>query len=134
MNIVLYTNNSEKVACNRLQRVVAESVSSGCIERFLSITFFSKRLCRFPRDIDLVVILPRDGNEISELIPLRDLIDDIRVILVLPDSKEDTVTKGHLLRPVFVKSVHNDFRHIGDVVAKIEQTIHSQTLTGGEIE
>ncbi|MCJ7779472.1 MAG: hypothetical protein MUQ27_01475, partial [Acidimicrobiia bacterium] len=40
---------------------------------------------------------------------IRDLLDRIRIILILPDRNKDTINKGHTLFPRFLTYVDGNF-------------------------
>ncbi len=62
------------------------------------------RLLRPKRDVLAVVLCPADEADLSSLLDLRDLMTEVRVIVVLPSWDPDLVMKGHSLRPRLVTS------------------------------
>jgi len=58
-------------------------------------------------------------NELMELMPVRDLLLRIPIILILPDHEQETITKGHSLRPRYLTYIDYDLSDVGDVFKKI---------------
>ncbi len=63
------------------------------------------------------ILIPGDQRELSNLISIRHLFRDMRIILVLPDNQETTISNGHYLRPRFLTYADSNF---SDVIAVIE--------------
>ncbi|NVM57217.1 MAG: hypothetical protein HWN51_03755 [Desulfobacterales bacterium] len=69
--------------------------------------------------MDIAVLLAASREELSDILSIRDLLTDIRVILVLPDRDDDTIAKGHTLRPRFFTYADSDFVEIAAVLSKM---------------
>ena len=63
------------------------------------------------------ILIPGDQRELSNLITIRHLFRDMRIILVLPDNEEATVSRGHYLRPRFLTYADSNF---SDVIAVMD--------------
>ncbi|MCD6199973.1 MAG: hypothetical protein J7K15_15635, partial [Deltaproteobacteria bacterium] len=50
---------------------------------------------------------------------VRDLIWDLRLILILPDREAGTIAKGHILRPRFLTYLDSDFTEVAAVLKKM---------------
>jgi hypothetical protein len=76
---------------------------------------------RQPMDPDLIAVLfPRDNAELRELVGIRHLFRDLRLVLILPDNCETTVSRGHVLRPRFVGYAGSDLSDVAAVVNKMK--------------
>jgi len=60
-------------------------------------------------DGTIAVLLAHSKNELQSLLSIRDLITDVRIIMVLPDREDDTIKKGFLMYPRLVTYVDGDF-------------------------
>ncbi|HEX2965883.1 MAG TPA: hypothetical protein VHO84_08860 [Syntrophorhabdaceae bacterium] len=49
--------------------------------------------------IDIAVLFPSDKDDLQNIINLRSLFENIRIILVLPDRDSETIRMGHVLHP-----------------------------------
>ena len=119
MSLILYSPVQEGVG-KQLRRVIEKLVSKDNVEIYQSVESLSLRL-RQPADslpIAAVLLAARRGD-LSELLSIRDLLRDIRIILVLPDRDEDTIAKGHTLRPRFVSYSDSNFTDVCSVLGKM---------------
>ena len=58
-------------------------------------------------------------EELIDIIHIRELFRDIRIVLILPDREESTVAKGHRLYPRFFSYIDSDFKEIAAVLNKM---------------
>ncbi len=72
-----------------------------------------------------------DRDELGELITRRDLLADLRNILVLPDCDEVTTALAHVLRPRFVIYSDGDLPDASVVVGKLIQGAKDATRDRG---
>lgn len=109
-------------AGKKLRRMLEESFETEKGAYYPSIEKLASRL-RNPMASDMVaVLLPADKDELTHLVSIRHLLRDIRIILVLPDSKEETISQGHALRPRFLSYADGDFSDVAAVTAKMMAT------------
>ncbi len=136
MSIVFYANGKDEVVSKRLQKVIEGTVSQERLEIFQTYKDFLKRLQRLPRKIDVAVLLAQSNDQLLELVSLKDYLEDIRIILILPDMERETISKGHLLRPRFVDCAREDFSTVGAVLAKMIDSININQINrkGGKQE
>lgn len=67
----------------------------------------------------VAVALLASSEELEALLPLREISMDIPLILVLPDSRPETISLGHRLRPRFLGFLQNDFSEVTAVLAEV---------------
>ncbi len=134
MNVVLYASGKDEAVSQRLQKVTESKVSLKHLETIQTIEDLSKRVRRLPREIDIAVLLAQSNDQLSELFPLKEFLEDVRIILILPDWERETITKGHLLRPRYIDDVNGDFSNVGAVLEKMSDSMKdNQNLQeGGE--
>ena len=71
-------------------------------------------------DRDTIVLLQvRDREELLRIVSLRDLLQGLRVILLIPDGEEETISLAHRLRPRFLGNSENDFSDTFSVLQKM---------------
>jgi hypothetical protein len=78
-----------------------------------------------PRPVDgftIGVFLVADAEDLRQLAAIRDITDNVRIILILPDRENITIAEGHKLQPRFVTYKDSNFREIGAVVGKMIQS------------
>ncbi len=65
------------------------------------------------------IILADSEKELLNLISHKDLLLRIPVILILPNQKKATITKGHTLRPRYMTYSDSNLADVRDVFKKI---------------
>ena len=75
---------------------------------------------------DIVVItagVPRkpgmSREDLVDLLSIRNLLDDLRVILLLPNREKETINKGHTLRPRFLTYADSNLLNVAAVLSKM---------------
>lgn len=119
MRLLLYSPVKEGVG-KHLRRMIEDLVAKDNVEIYRNVESLSLRL-RQPTNngpIAAVLLAARRGD-LTELLSIRDLLRDIRIILVLPDRDEDTIAKGHILRPRFMSYSDSDFTDVCSVLGKM---------------
>ncbi len=103
----------------RLQRVIELLVSKNDREIYRTIEGLTSRLRQPRHNPPIAVLLAATRKDLSDILSLCDLLGDIRIMLVLPDRKRDTIAKGHTLRPRFITYADSDFVEIAAVLSKV---------------
>lgn len=116
---VLFYTRGMKGAGGRIQEVVQDALPVQDVEIYRSIAALSRRL-RHPRsNISAVVLLISAVSELIELGSMPSLLQDLKIILVLPDREEETVSWGHRLFPRFVTYVDAELADLGAVLRRM---------------
>lgn len=89
------------------------------VESCLDVSSLERCLRRSGDDLTLAVLLTASHEELQEILGLRPLLNDIPLILILPDRDKDTVAQGHILAPRFLTDIQNNFHEIYDVLNKM---------------
>lgn len=123
MNVLLSTTVMEGPGA-QLQRVVEELVPKEKIEICRTIDSLTRRLRRPRYNLALAVLLAANREDLLDLLSIRDLLDGIRIILLLPDRDMDTIAKGHTLRPRFLTYADSDFLDVAAVLRKMLDAVN----------
>lgn len=67
----------------------------------------------------IAVILATSREELEEFILIRNLMDGLSIILILPDRERETILRGHYLYPRFVTYADSDLKDITAVLSKM---------------
>ena len=118
MKVVLYAQ-SMKGAGGELCRAIEESVVGKNHEVCKTTESLSQRLLHPNGDLTVAVLLAGNREELDELVSICESLYDIRVILILPDRDEDTISQGHKLFPRFITYVDADLEMVGVVLSKM---------------
>ena len=118
MCMLVYTNDSGK-AGRKLLSVIEDLVVEEEVEIYKTIDLLTRRLRKPRGDMEIAVLLAANRKDLLEMLSIRDLLDNIRTVLILPDKSDDTIAKGHCLRPRYVSFVDSDFGDIAAVLSKM---------------
>ncbi len=129
MNLLLYTTETKENG-KHLQSVIEGLVPEDKAEIYRTIDSLSHRL-RQPRcDLDVAILLAASNEDLMDLLTISDLLDDLRVILLLPNREKDTIAKGHTLRPRFLTYVDSNLSDVAAVLSKMLQNTHPDNKGG----
>lgn len=121
---LLYYSRGQDMNNRRLETAVHKAIPLRFIEQFDSLDDFGERLRRpvEPDSIAVLSVLNRD--ELRRMQPLRGLLTEIFIVMIIPDRKKGTVELAHLLLPRFLSQKSDDFAALGKVLEKICRTVH----------
>lgn len=91
----------------------------GEVEVYRSIEELAHGLHRFYNHDTIVILRARDREELLRIISLRDLLQGVRVILLIPDREEETISLAHRLRPRFLGNSEHDLSDTLSVLRKM---------------
>jgi hypothetical protein len=73
-------------------------------------------------DLFAAVLVVSSRHDLLDLLSIRDFLTSVRVILVLPDCEQETISKGHYLKPRFLTTDWNSEEVIA-VLAKMLRSV-----------
>ncbi len=89
------------------------------IEIYTTISSLSSRLRQPKCEFTIVVLLISDGEDLENILATRPLLDNVHIILVLPDSKSATVRTGHSLHPRYLSFKDGPLSDVASVLARM---------------
>ncbi len=78
-----------------------------------------RRLCQPAREILAGVLVTTRREDFDQIFVLRELLDDIPLVIILPDGHDDLVPRAHLLRPRFVSFWDQSLCEVPAVLARM---------------
>ena len=118
MGVLYYAAEGNAIGLKQ-QQILDRVVSLEGVETFLDLDSFSKRLCSFPSCMSIVVLLASTREDLVKLRSIKHLLDDTRILLVLPDDQQETVRMAHELTPRFLTYLDGDFSDLSAVLQKM---------------
>jgi hypothetical protein len=116
--VIFYSAKGEK-AGERLLKIIKTVVPEEDTAICRDINALSNTLHQ-PRTGEAISILyTSDSSELPDILSLRELLWEMKLILVLPDNNADTVAKGHSLRPRFLSYSDGNFNDIEAVLKRM---------------
>ncbi len=121
IQLLLYTPVNKGIG-EQLRTMIEEFIPKNNMEIYRTIEHLSQRLRQPANDLPLVVLVAVSNGDLLDFLSIRDLLRDVRIILILPDRDKDTIAKGHTLRPRFMSYTDSDF---ADIVAVLKKCLAS---------
>ena len=115
----------------RLHLVISMHLATYRIEVCPTVASLSQRLHGPLPDPVIIILLISHRDELGALLGLSDLLNDRRLILILPEDNLDDLTMAHALRPRFITYRDRDFLDVSVVLGRMIalQNRDNSTLT-----
>ena len=125
--MIIFFSTSCGEAEERLLRVIETVVTARDIKTYRTIDSLSRGLRQRRNDDDIVILLASSKVELHylNLVSLRHLLSDMKIIVILPDSNADTVAKGHILKPRFLSYCDGDFQDVAAVLSRMIENMET---------
>ena len=120
MNVILFSSVKNEQG-ERLERVIELFFSKRRVEKYRDLEAFGKKLHEPYNHKDVILLSPASKEELLRLLALQDLLSGMRIILVLPDRDEETVSMGHRLRPRMVSYNDSDYLDVAAVLTRMNE-------------
>ena len=127
MKIIFYSSSredTEKEICEMLKELASEE----SIEMYQSIEELKQCLKRLFNHETIVILRARDREELLRIVSLSDLLQGLRIILLIPNRDKETISIAHQLRPRFLSNGESDFSDTMSVLQKMVQHINRKGL------
>jgi hypothetical protein len=108
----------------RLLQIIEGIVLEENIEICRNVDALSKALCQPRGRAAIAILLTSNGRDLLDILSLRDLLLDIKIILILPNSDPKTVSKGHTLRPRFMSDCDSNFQDVAAVLKRMIENLN----------
>jgi len=131
MNLVIYANAKNGTA-ERLHRAIELMVPVEQVTTFMTIDSLERKLRQPAHGLSIAVLLAASRQDLLELHAIKDLLDDIRIILILPDGESETTALGHKLSPRFISYINGNFDDVGAVLRKMVAYMKSNNFEYGD--
>ena len=102
-----------------LNQMVENLKAGSDLEIYRSIESLAERLCQPGKDAIVTVIVAASQEALQEVVSIKELLFNLKIILVLPDRESETVATGHMLRPRFITYTDCDPVDIHAVIDKM---------------
>ena len=116
--LLLYTPLAHG-ASYRLEEAVAKVVPEQTTEVVHTAKDLVQRLRRPFNGLEVAVALAAGREKLREIQSLSQMLERLRLILILPDASPQTIAQGHRLRPRYLSNIHGDFQDVAAVLRKM---------------
>jgi len=118
MMLLLYAKARNGVS-QELKQILNGRSSDACLETYSNLDDLFQRL-RQPRlNLKIGVLSIGSEAELDRLLTIRELLSDMRLVLVLSDKDPQTVSKAHALAPRFITFTDAGIDPLVSVVEKM---------------
>ncbi len=118
MKVALYENGTSDTG-KKLQSIIMEQIQEDCFEIFHTIDDLALQLRKPMNRISITILLATTRQELKYLVTLQDLLEDIQIILVLPDRRVENLTLGLHLRTSYISDMDSNLSDVASVFQKI---------------
>ena len=123
-DVILYSMFLEGIGL-QLRKMIEDVVPNENTEIYSTIDTLGKRLRQPSYNIAIAVLLISGREELRDVISIRHLFDNIKIILILPDRKNETIVLGHKLRPRFLSYTDHNFIDVAVVLENMLKILKS---------
>jgi hypothetical protein len=118
MSIVLFSTII-KGAGEQLLKVIEKLVPPGKIEIYSKVDSLSNKLHQTMDPLPVAVLLISRKEELVKILSIQKQFRNVRIILILPDRKDDTIALAHRLRPRLLTYTDSSFEEVFAVLVKM---------------
>ena len=124
---LIYYGSTDNGDGKRLQQVIESVVPVDKTEVYRNIVDLGNRLRVPTSDVNIFVLFTKSKAELFGLILIKDMLLNLRILLVLPDGDNETITMGHSLFPRFLTYADSDFKDVEAVLKKLTEKEHKDS-------
>jgi hypothetical protein len=103
----------------RFLRDASPFVPQNALEVFRDVGGFAERLRRPKDPSSVVVVLGPSPEDLKRIAVLRDYLKDSRILLVLRDQSEETISLAHRVLPTYITYLDNSTAGIVSVLRQV---------------
>ena len=118
MNLIFYSredDESSRRVMDRLHRVVEGEKLVVC----RTVSEISKTLFQSTYNALAAVLTIADGEDLEGILSIQDVLQSVKVILILPDARSDFMPQLHVLHPRLLVQGDEDPAKVAAVIRKI---------------
>jgi hypothetical protein len=119
VDLVLYYSEGAERRGRKLQEVLNNDLPETRLEIFTDFDGLVTGLQRPEVDPAAVILVISDRPELDEFLPLRPVLQNTQVLLVLPDQTRETLALAEQLDPYYIKPPGDDFVELAAIVDEL---------------
>jgi len=127
MSVIFY-NSINNEAAEKLEKILDTKGLGEKVERFQSIEELSNGLSRTNRNQHVAVIHIGAMQEFNQILSIKRLLNDMRIILILPDRSAEIVSAGYKLYPRFISYSDSDFNDVAIVLRRMIALMEQKSI------
>ncbi len=120
MNFILFIHQDSPKTGKVFKKILDQNCNGGIIQIFQTFNSLKAKLKQFSNYEEEIFILFADSNSrLNELTSLIDLLESKRVVLILPDDSEATVSIALQFFPRYFTFISDTYHDLCDVLNKM---------------
>jgi hypothetical protein len=124
--LLIYSSQRERER-ERLSKIISARMPKEKSDICRTIEALSQRLRQPTLEQRVLVLLIDSREELKRMLEINELLDDTKILLVLPGMDSDTIACGHRLHPRYISDYTGDFSDIVSVLSRIRQSQRRQS-------
>ena len=130
MKIILFSKPGNKLE-EQIMAFLQELAKNDTVEIFNAIDCLSDRLKGDTSNISIILLLAPEKKILTDLLLIRHQLMGHRIVIILPDQTNDTLSMAHSLYPRFIAYRDGDLSDLRAVIEKmlLYLDIHSRIKT-----
>lgn len=116
--LLMYSQSNDGFM-EKLKTLLGKVPNLNRIECYSSLGTLIKRLRHSRMDLDIGIFLINSEDELDNLISIRELVIDLRIVFILVASGKEIISKAHSFGPRFVAHWEDDLDKITAVLSKM---------------
>jgi hypothetical protein len=101
----------------------------GQVEIYYTLEKFYQRFTQAGNGNAVTVLLIANREELENIVQYADLLCDQKIILILPDRAQETLSMGHTLYPRFISYTDSDLQDVTSVLHKLITRNQPQSIS-----
>ncbi len=120
MNFILFIHRDSSKKGVILKKIIDQNFNSVEIQTLQTFNAFKARLEKaYNYNEEIFILFVDSKNRLNELKSLIDLLDDKRLILILPDDSKSTLSDAHQFFPRYFTYINDTYKDLCDVISKM---------------
>ncbi len=120
MNLIMFIHQSASKKGEILEKIIDQNFKGFEKQTVHTVNAFKARLKQVSDyDREIFIVLADSIKRINELTSLVDLMEDRRIILILPDDSKETASKSHQFFPRYFTYVNDTYADLCAVISKM---------------
>ena len=118
MKIFLYSELGDQ-SVNILEKLIKTHFPELEMVVYRTINDLSQSLRQPTEDLGILILHISNKEDLNNILSIRYLLQNIRIILLLPNKAPETLVLAHQLRPRFLTNINSDLAEITAVLKKM---------------
>ncbi len=106
---------------SKLSGIIAESLNGYALETCDSVAELQARLRTRGCTTIILILMVLDEYEMADIVAIKPLLEDMRIVIVLPDARDEMIAMAHSIHPRFLSCMDGDLQEVAAVLKNIKR-------------